>query len=498
MKKKHIFLLIAVTLILTSCRNENKTSQTESSEESSVTQESSATTLESSSLLEESTVISESTEIDVTSSEIIESSEIDVTSSETSEDISEEHPDYYMATFSHRFFRNDFIQSGGKTTINGLEWTYSSFTYLGGSDKGVQIGSKNNPQTAPWTIATTFPAGVKLTSVAFHLANAVGGTGVYTLNYGEGTLTDTFSSTDLVLVTYDDLDFYTTEFSLSLKTNNVAIYFYSLELKFQVNHDVSFVVTRDSEEGIPIVPGENGIPLATYVPISKEDYYPQAILKKTGASLKTELQTLLATMTKTSYDEARYMLQYTDENIDNPGFLYGMWDGDNILPTWDGGASWQREHVWPASRMHISGQDDRPGGSTRNHASDLHNLRAVCPAANALHSNRFLDEEDGMPGSFYPNIASGLNGFHEYVGDHRGDVARIYFYMAVRYDHLSLTENIESGGNTVMGRLSALLRWHIEDPVDDFELARNDKIYGYQGNRNPFIDYPELVSEIWS
>ncbi|HZJ89344.1 MAG TPA: endonuclease [Bacilli bacterium] len=494
MKKKYTFLFIAVALILTSCRKENKTSKSQSSEESSISEESSTISEESSALSEDVPSTSEVSEVDITS----ETSEEDITSSEASEYISEEQPDYYTATFSHRFVPTDFSQGGGNKVINGLKWTYSSFTYLGGSDKGVQIGSKNNPQKTPWTIATTFPEGVKLTSITMYLANASGGSGEFTLNYGDGIKTNSFSSTDLVLITYDHLDTFTTDFSLTLKANSAAMYFYSLELNFHVNNDVSFVVTRDSEEGIPVVPGKNGIPLATYTPISKEDYYPATIHEKTGESLKLELRSLLTTMTKTSYDDARFMLQYTDENINNLGFLYGMWDGDDILPTWDSGASWQREHVWPASRMHKSGETDRPSGSTRNHATDLHNLRVVCPAANALHANHFLDEKGATAGAFYPNIASGLNGFHNYVGDHRGDVARIYFYMAVRYDHLSLIENIESGGNSIMGRLSALLRWHIEDPVDDFEIARNNKIYGYQGNRNPFIDYPELVTEIWS
>jgi hypothetical protein len=41
------------------------------------------------------------------------------------------------------------------------------------------------------------------------------------------------------------------------------------------------------------------------------------------------------------------------------------------------------------------------------------------------------------------------------------------------------------------------LEWHVEDPVDDFESNRNDILYGYQSNRNPFIDHPELVERIW-
>ena len=85
------------------------------------------------------------------------------------------------------------------------------------------------------------------------------------------------------------------------------------------------------------------------------------------------------------------------------------------------------------------------------------------------------------------------------------------FYMAIRYEggthgltgsaepDLVLTDNtsliVSSGGNTTgtayMGRLSVLLEWHAQDPPDDDERRRNEVIYSYQGNRNPFVDHPE-------
>jgi endonuclease I len=93
-------------------------------------------------------------------------------------------------------------------------------------------------------------------------------------------------------------------------------------------------------------------------------------------------------------------------------------------------------------------------------------------------------------------------------------MARAMFYMAIRYEgiaaedghdgntpDLELTDNrgdILGTGNTAavayMGLLSDLLAWHLADPPDAEELARNDVIQSFQGNRNPFVDHPQWAS----
>ncbi|PKK86896.1 MAG: hypothetical protein CVV63_03100, partial [Tenericutes bacterium HGW-Tenericutes-8] len=82
----------------------------------------------------------------------------------------------------------------------------------------------------------------------------------------------------------------------------------------------------------------------------------------------------------------------------------------------------------------------------------------------------------------------------------RGDIARILFYMDIRYDNLKLVylSGSQTPAKYQMGDLATLLAWHVMDPVDDFEMNRNNVIYGYQNNRNPFIDHPELVSYIYN
>ena len=81
------------------------------------------------------------------------------------------------------------------------------------------------------------------------------------------------------------------------------------------------------------------------------------------------------------------------------------------------------------------------------------------------------------------------------------------FYMDVRYDgsdsseseaDLVLVDRLTSTDEAAQGKLCVLLQWHESDPVDEFELERNSKVFEFQGNRNPFIDKPELASLIFN
>lgn len=84
----------------------------------------------------------------------------------------------------------------------------------------------------------------------------------------------------------------------------------------------------------------------------------------------------------------------------------------------------------------------------------------------------------------------------------KGDVARMLFYMDVRYNgerglpDLRLVDRTGTRG-VEMGRLCTLLRWHAADPVDDRETARHERIAAIQGNRNPFVDQPELAARVY-
>lgn len=192
-----------------------------------------------------------------------------------------------------------------------------------------------------------------------------------------------------------------------------------------------------------------------------------------------------------SYGEAREILVKSDLA---PGkqTLYGIYDNAEIEANRGSGNIFQREHVWPNSRLGIP----RVGNSSRDQGSDPHNLRAIIGSTNGSRSNRYFASGNGLNG-----YTIGVDEY--YPGDnHRGDVARILLYMAVRYkDILTLVET--PGGETYvprgaqMGKLSLLLDWHNADPVDEFEINRNQVIFEYQGNRNPFIDHPELFERVY-
>lgn len=226
-------------------------------------------------------------------------------------------------------------------------------------------------------------------------------------------------------------------------------------------------------------------------PITPDSYYKDAI-DLVGEALKLSLRTRLNTgVSLQRYSDAKQILAISDRvTVEDKDYSYAIYNGALVNNVWDS-KSWHREHVWPNSRLGMA----RVGESNRNQASDLHNLRAIVPSVNSSRSNRYFDYKEngfGTVGSdaYYPG------------DDHRGDVARILFYMVVMYDFLSLeNENIpdipyEMAG-AVMGKLDLLLEWHRLDPVDEFEENRNEVIYQYQKNRNPFIDYPEFVHLIF-
>ncbi len=223
----------------------------------------------------------------------------------------------------------------------------------------------------------------------------------------------------------------------------------------------------------------------------------------TGSALKAALHNIIDCHTTLSYSAVENALKVTDEDTLNTANVICFYTGwsypKNIFgPDPD---DWNREHVWSKSHGDF--------GTTPPEGTDLHHLRATDVSVNGKKGNRDFDE-----GTIHYIDGAGLTYCYytdPYIWEPRssvkGDVARMLFYMAVRYEgdngelDLELVDYINSAPNSepYYGNLDTLLVWHENDPVDDWERDRNDVIYhSYQDNRNPFIDHPEYVDLIWN
>lgn len=230
-----------------------------------------------------------------------------------------------------------------------------------------------------------------------------------------------------------------------------------------------------------------------------------------GAALKKALHELI--------DEHR-ALPYTSDEPDvwdalseidadegRLGFVVTLYSGES-LPASDRGTrghQWNREHVWAKSRGDFG---TRVGAGT-----DLHHLRVVDSSMNSTRNNRHFAEGgrvvmdndgDGVVRETKAKLGVGVWTF-EPPDEVKGDVARMLFYMVVRYEgdagepDLELTEVVlgKGGKEGLHGVKRVLLKWHTEDGVSARERRRNELVMKWQGNRNPFIDHPAWVGRIW-
>lgn len=213
---------------------------------------------------------------------------------------------------------------------------------------------------------------------------------------------------------------------------------------------------------------------------------------------------------------------YINRNVDNQTKAWGNHEQNE----------WgiNREHVWPKAE----GFDSSGAGGARG---DPMHLIAGNGYSNNIHSNYYYGYVKTSTsytdcGNTYSNQSGNLRGTSKTLNTgtvfepqdcDKGDIARAIFYMVARYNYLSgsdsdgidsnnpnleLTQSMSDWSNTgytcsatstgKMGILTDLLAWHHADPVDQYEIHRNNLLYtNYTNNRNPFIDFPEWVDFIW-
>ena len=206
-----------------------------------------------------------------------------------------------------------------------------------------------------------------------------------------------------------------------------------------------------------------------------------------SSSLLTSLRTLMKSThkTNTSYDQCRDLTTKTDcENGNgNIVMLYSSYSA--TYSQYQGGNGWNREHVWPKSLG---------GFQTSGAGADLHHIRPAEANTNTRRSNQKYGNVSS--GTTATGNLSGLYGgtyngtYFEPNDNVKGDVARICLYIYVRYGG---EINQCSSITNVFQSVDVLLQWCQADPVDTWEMGRNEVVYAIQGNRNVFIDYPEYA-----
>ncbi len=210
-------------------------------------------------------------------------------------------------------------------------------------------------------------------------------------------------------------------------------------------------------------------------------YSYNTLSAKSSSSLKSSLKTLMTNThsTKTSYDNIRTYTKYSDANAGSSSKIVDFYSSATYSGTWDDGSTWNREHIWCQSLGTFT---------TSNCGSDLHHLRPTDPKINSTRNNLPYGEVSGSYKTATSNDGD-IGGYYtsscfEPLDNVKGDVARILLYVHVRWGESNLSDLIST---------TTLLNWCKSDPVDTWEMGRNDVIQGIQGNRNVFIDYPEYA-----
>lgn len=259
--------------------------------------------------------------------------------------------------------------------------------------------------------------------------------------------------------------------------------------------------------------------------------YYDTVDDSNASTLRTTLHELIDDHQRYSYTgsgtDTWTILEAADVDPNNGGRILDLYKNASYAKAGGGNSFYNREHTWPNSYGFPN------DGSGNYPYTDCHQLFLCDIAYNGARDRLPFAQAAG--GGEYPTVAnngvgggsgvypgnsnwalgSGSGGAFEVWHDRRGDVARALFYLDVRYEggahggtgasepDLILTDNTaliassSTGSNesiAYMGYLATLLQWHEQDPPDAKEIARNDVIFSFQGNRNPFIDHPEWIA----
>ena len=194
---------------------------------------------------------------------------------------------------------------------------------------------------------------------------------------------------------------------------------------------------------------------------SSQSNAPQSALYSALKSLMSSKQTY-----QTSYSATKELYRYTDCLRGDYSQISSFYSGRMMSGSW--GSGWNREHTWPDSKG-LGGNDE----------NDIMMLRPTWESENSSRGNTAYGSGSGY---FDPGV------------DVRGDCARIFLYVYTRWGNTNGNGSYSTWGTRgVMENLTVLLDWMEEDPVDTWEMGRNDAVQAITGTRNVFVDYPEFA-----
>ena len=286
----------------------------------------------------------------------------------------------------------------------------------------------------------------------------------------------------------------------------------SVPTGYVINNDNLILRVYDNDYvvqtfGTPINPTYNIV-----TPTIPTGYY-DSLEGLSGNALKQAVQDIIAapTVRLHSYADIWDIIRTADQNPENSNQIWDMYLEIPMAKLDQQTTSsivgkWNREHIFCQSRggFEVANGDTADGigvwnstsaASVVDGVSDAHHIRAENGQENSSRNNKNYGTVNSS------TVYAGPSGTQ---GSWRGDVARALFYMAVRFDGLNVVNGDPSeylpstsiaSGN--IGDLATLLVWNHSDSRDDFEMNRNNYIYTWQMNRNPFIDYPLLVDYIF-
>lgn len=236
---------------------------------------------------------------------------------------------------------------------------------------------------------------------------------------------------------------------------------------------------------------------------AKQSYYASVFAVRDAERMDKINAVISAGHVPMTYSQVWSVLTFSDEDPANSDNIIELYTGNSVPKNMNGSGdnannpdSWNREHVWSKSHGFPN--------EAQEAYTDAHHLRPADWSMNTERSELDFDW-GGDPIEESPLNLKDSDSF-EPRDEVKGDVARMLFYMAARYNgadtdktpDLVLVDAMTDFGTPQFGKLCSLYQWHLDDAVSQAEMTRNEVVYEYQGNRNPFIDHPDWVDDIWA